>query len=54
MLHTNGAQHLLECDEYMLRWLTDYGLQRLTYSSTNDDLDDYVLLEMDARWANKS
>ena len=51
---------MLDCDEYTLRWLTDDGLQGLTESSwessssTDGDLDDCVLLELGARWANKS
>ena len=50
---------LLECDEYTLRQLTDDGLQRLTQSRrgtsrTYDDLDDRVLLQMSAPWADKS
>ena len=48
-------------DKYTLKWLTDDGLQRLTQSrretsssSTDDDLGVCVLLEMGARWANKT
>ena len=61
MLHTNEVNNFTNYNECALGWLTDDDLQSVTQgrretssSSTDDDLDDRVLLEMGARWVNTS
>ena len=60
-LLSGSLGHRVRNYKYTLKWLTDDGLQKLTQShretsssSTDDDLDVCLLLEMGARWANKS